>query len=72
MRLYLSSYRLGNHPEKLREIGRQGRVAIIGNALDFIPDEARRKYEAEVYDPRSEFVAMGMQTQDLDLRLHFW
>lgn len=71
MRLYLSSYRLGNYPEKLLEICGRGRVAIIGNALDFIPDEARRKYEADVYDPRAEFVALGMQAQNLDLRLYF-
>lgn len=71
MRLYLSSYRLGNYPEKLLEISGQGRVAIVGNALDFIPDKARRKYEAEIYDPRAEFVALGMQVQDLDLRLYF-
>lgn len=71
MRLYLSSYRLGNHPEKLVELSGQGRVAIVGNALDFIPDDARQKYEAEVYDPRAEFDALGMRTQDLDLRLYF-
>lgn len=71
MRLYLSSYRLGSHPEKLIELSGQARVAIVGNALDFIPEDARRRYAAEVYDPRDEFVALGMQTQDLDLRLYF-
>lgn len=71
MRLYLSSYRLSNNPEKLLEVSGQGRVAIVGNALDFIPDEARRKYEVDVYDPRAELAALGMETQDLDLRLYF-
>jgi dipeptidase E len=71
MRLYLSSYKTGNYPEKLVELSRGGSVAIVGNALDYIPDEARRKYQAEVYDPRTEFSALGMQTQDLDLRHYF-
>lgn len=71
MRLYLSSYRIGNYPEKLVELSREGTVAIVSNALDFIPDEARRKYELEVYDPRTEFSALGLQTQDLDLRHYF-
>lgn len=71
MRLYLSSYRIGNYPEKLIELSRGGSVAIVGNALDYIPDEARRKYEAEVYDPRTELSALGLRTQDLDLRHYF-
>lgn len=71
MRLYLSSYRLGNYPERLVEFSRQGFVAIVGNALDYIPDDARRQYEADVYDPRSEFAALGLHTQDLDLRHYF-
>ena len=71
MRLYLSSYKIGDHAEKLVELKRHGSIAIIGNALDFIPDEARRKNEAEVYDPRADFAALGLTTRDLDLR-HFF
>lgn len=71
MRLYLSSYRIGNYPEKLVEFSRKGSVAIVGNARDFIPEAARRKYETEVYDPRTEFSALGLQTRDLDLRHYF-
>lgn len=71
MRLYLSSYRLGNYPEKLIELSREGTVAIVANALDFIPGEARRKYELEVYDPRAEFLSLGLRSQDLDLRHYF-
>ena len=71
MRLYLSSYRLGNRREKLIEFSRKGTVAIVGNALDFIADEARRKYEMDVYDPRAEFLSLGIRTQDLDLRHYF-
>jgi len=71
MRLYLSSYRLGDHAEKLVEIAGSGRVAVIGNALDFLPDTARRKYSAEVYNPINEFKALGLDAEGLDLRLYF-
>jgi dipeptidase E len=71
MRLYLSSFRIGDHPEKLVELSGKGGVAIISNALDFIPDDVRRKYEAEVYNPRKEFSDLGLASSDLDLR-HYW
>ena len=71
MRLYLSSYRIGNSPEKLIEFSRQGFVAIVGNALDYVPEEARQKYRVEVYDPHSDFLALGLKTKDLDLRHYF-
>jgi dipeptidase E len=71
MRLYLSSYRLGDHREKLVELADDGAVAIVGNALDFIPDDARRKYESEVYSPCKEFAALGLKSSDLDLRHYF-
>lgn len=71
MRLYLSSFRFGSHPEKLVELSNGGPVAIISNALDFIPDEARSTYEREVYSPHEEFAALGLATSDLDLRRYF-
>lgn len=71
MRLYLSSYRLGDHAERLVELSRNGPIAIVGNALDFIPDDARRKYEVEVYDPRREFSDLGLDADDVDLRRYF-
>lgn len=71
VRVYLSSYRIGDYPEKLVDISGQGRVAIIGNALDFRPPEARRQYEAEVYNPFNEFAALGLEAAPLDLRTYF-
>ncbi len=71
MGLYLSSFRIGDHPEVLREFCGGGRVAIISNALDFIPDDARRRYEAQVYSPRYEFSALGLEASDFDLRRYF-
>lgn len=39
MKLYLSSYRLGNSPEKLIKLfGADKKVAVISNAMDFAYD----------------------------------
>ncbi|MCS3509308.1 peptidase E [Achromobacter sp. JUb104] len=71
MRLYLSSYRLGDHAEKVTDFCRNGKVAIIGNALDFIPLDARQEYESNVYSPSAEFNTLGLEAQELDLREYF-
>ena len=44
MRLYLSSFRMGNHPEHLAAlVGGDGRnVVVIANALDDAPADVRR------------------------------
>lgn len=65
MRLYLSSFRVGDHPEHLLSMLRgKSRAAVIANAMD-------------PYDSRGleiEFVALtelGLQPQELDLRDYF-
>ena len=41
--MYLSSFRLGNHPEYLVSLAEPGRhAAVIANAMDDEPDEMRR------------------------------
>lgn len=66
MRLYLSSYRLGDHPEHLRALfGERARVAVIANALDAVPAELR----AEMVDRELEDLAgLGLNGVELDLR----
>jgi dipeptidase E len=72
MRLYLSSYRLGDHAEKLSALMRGGQcIAAIGNALDFIPADTRRNYEATIYSPIEEFAELGFEAENLDLRDYF-
>lgn len=46
-------------------------MAVISNALDFIPDEARRSYARNVFDPLAVFADHGMAAADLDLRRFF-
>lgn len=72
MRLYLSSYRLGASAFRLKKLLNGGRrAAVIQNALDFIPAEARRAYAASIYDPRDELADWGIEAEELDLRDYF-
>lgn len=71
MRLYLSSYRLGNATHRLPPLMRGTRACVVANALDFIPHEARVKHAATVYDPIKEFGGLGIHADYLDLRAHF-
>ena len=72
MKLYLSSYKLGDHVDELIKMaGTQPRVALISNALDYIPIEARLDHFRNVFDPIAHFAAHGMDASDLDLRHYF-
>lgn len=71
MKLYLSSYRLGDHTNKLKElIGKDGaKVAVSVNALDFSTDAARKQsvLERELEDMHT----LGFDPVHLDLRNYF-
>ncbi|MBP7821072.1 Type 1 glutamine amidotransferase-like domain-containing protein [Candidatus Saccharibacteria bacterium] len=71
MKLYLSSYRLGNHASKLKElVDKPGaRVAVCLNALDWSKDLDRRAkgLESELNDMKS----LGFEPEELDLREYF-
>lgn len=72
MRLYLSSYRIGDRAGALLALlGNGKRAAVIGNARDAVPHEARARYRDEVYDPHAELAALGIAATDLDLRRYF-
>ena len=69
MRLYLSSYRLGNHPEKLLELlGKGRRTALIFNAADIKPVSER---VASVQNDLNELKALGLNPFEVDLRAFF-
>jgi dipeptidase E len=70
MKLYLSSYRLGNQPEKFLEPNaRNKRVAVIQNAQDCWTDPVKRK---AVLDREFEgLVGLGLEPVELDLRKFF-
>lgn len=70
MKMYLSSYHLGNKPEKLKElVGKENaKVAIILNAADNSDDERRASY---VTSQIEALATLGMNSDELDLRNYF-
>ena len=73
MRLYLASHRFGDFADDLVELVARpdGRVAVISNALDFIPPDGRLAYARTVYDQMQGFRDLGFDPFDLDLRRFF-
>ena len=70
MRLFLSSYRFGNHLEKYAELLRgQKSVGIITNAQDIYPDPELR--QEKVQETIAELGAIDLQGEELDLRNYF-
>jgi dipeptidase E len=70
MRLYLSSYKIGNHPEQLvRLVGsHKRRVAIITNATDCYSEaETKEWFQHEA----QKFHELGFVSERLDLRDYF-
>lgn len=71
MKLYLSSYRLGNHAGELKKlVGKPGaKVAVCQNALDWSTDLERKakSLQAEFEDMKS----LGFEPEELDLRDYF-
>ena len=68
MRLYLSSFLLGNHPEKFTELVESGRhLMLILNALD-----NRQKIRDEFLDSQTKALSdLGFLVEELDLRAYF-
>ncbi len=72
MRLYLSSYRIGDRAGTLLALlGGGKRAAIIENALDNVSATARDLYRTDVYDPTAELASLGISAEPLDLRQYF-
>lgn len=66
MRLYLSSFRLGDHRHRLVELAGGGRrVALVGNALDAETDDVR---QAGLAREVSELTSLGFTVTEADLR----
>lgn len=68
--MYLSSYRLGEHPEKLTAlVGNNKKVAVIPNARDYSNDIERRN--AGVQKEIDDINNLGLQAEEIDLRKYF-
>jgi len=70
VRLYLSSFRMGDHPEHLMGlVGGDGRrKVVIANAMDDAPPEVRR---AGVELELAALADLGVDAAELDLRDYF-
>lgn len=69
MKLYLSSYFLGNHPEELAKlIGSNKNVGIIMNAADIYGNEKRPTYLSNEIE---KMKVLGLTAEELDLRDYF-
>lgn len=72
MRLYLSSYRVGDRAGSLLALlGSGKRAAVIENALDHVSPGAREIYRNEAYDPYTELASLGIAGTPFDLRQYF-
>jgi dipeptidase E len=66
VRLYLSSFRLGDHADRLCALAGTGRrVAVVGNALDAAPVDVRR---AGVRQELADLGELGLDAREVDLR----
>jgi dipeptidase E len=73
MKLYLSSYMMGDHLDRLISLvgGDGASMAVITNALDHIPDEARQAYARSGRDPVAYCASQGFAASTFDLRDYF-
>jgi dipeptidase E len=68
MRLYLSSFRIGNAPEELIKLCSGNRAAVISNATDFkTPDDRAESVDLEI----SNLKKLGFEPKEVDLRKYF-
>lgn len=70
MKLYLSSYRLGDSSQRLPElVSNNKKAAVIANAMDFLTEDTERKQSAEreIDDLRN----LGLKPEEVDLRKYF-
>jgi dipeptidase E len=66
VKLYLSSFRLGNHPERMVALlPPAARVAVICNSIDTEDPAVRRE---KVADEITWLTELGLQPEELDLR----
>lgn len=69
MKLYLSSYKLGDDPQELVRIAPTRRLLYVSNALDWSDDLVRRE-KSELSDIES-LESLGFEVVHLDLRDYF-
>lgn len=71
MKLYLSSYRVGDNTEELKKWleSHDKKKLVIPNALDVFPDGERKTNG--ILEKNNDLVALGFEPEILDLRDYF-
>lgn len=70
MKLYLSSYKIGNETKKLQELAGKKKIGYISNALDFSGvDLTKRKQH--IQKDISALTELSLAVEELDLRDYF-
>ena len=73
MHLYLASYRLGEYPEKLKDVlssvTKNKKVALITNGLDFTNNYF--ELTKSIQRDKRDITALGFEVEELDLRDYF-
>ena len=72
MKLYLSSYRLGNNKQQLLEwlSENNNKIIVIPNALDVYADSERKTNG--IVDKCKDLEELGFKTQFFDFKEIFW
>lgn len=68
MRLYLSSYNVGDHGDRLAEMARGRTLGFVPNALDFVEESAAAESHARCV---AQIADLGIRHETLDLRAYF-
>lgn len=73
MKLYLASYRLGEYPEKFKDllfsVTKNKKVALITNALDFTNNYF--ELTKSVQRDKRDIEGLGLEVEQIDLRKYF-
>ncbi|USN45312.1 MAG: Type 1 glutamine amidotransferase-like domain-containing protein [Candidatus Woesearchaeota archaeon] len=68
MKYYLSSFKIGNEPEKLKQLVNNRTIGFIPNSLDHVPEPQRSESNQK---NMQDLTDLGIRVELLDLRAYF-
>ena len=70
MKLYLSSYKIGNEADRLKRLVPKGKIGYVANALDFANVNRERRI-GHIQADSGSLEALGLEVHQVDLRDYF-